>query len=84
MWRGADAMEVWAEQWARQGGEGGRRASYSVLHVPLHELTRDWWDAHPGLRTKLKGGPVIDCTHFCFFPFDLEPVWWAVRALATF
>ena len=48
-----------------------------VLVAPLHWLTSDWHDLHPGYRGKTYG---LDCTHWCYSPFTYEPIWWAIRA----
>ena len=58
-----------------------------VAVAPLTTLSRSWWDMHIGATSRSWRGVAysnasrvrVDCTHFCYSLFLLEPVWWALR-----
>ena len=65
-----------------------------VAVAPLTTLSRNWWDMHIGATSRSWRGLAyaaranatgagakvrVDCTHFCYSLFLLEPVWWALR-----
>ena len=61
-----------------------------VMLVPQHEISRFWWDQHPGVNSHAKSvvrgalfKSTTDCTHFCYSPFLYEPIWWALRQLTA-
>lgn len=76
-WRGDDVM--------------ARRKKYPhVTVIPLHILSRAWWDLKFGASgaRPVPGRPqlaslILDCTHLCYSPFIYEPLWWALDAVAS-
>ncbi|KAL1511285.1 hypothetical protein AB1Y20_006091 [Prymnesium parvum] len=57
-----------------------------VLVVDSGRTMQPFWRSHVGSVVKRKRAGhtgIADCTHNCPTPFLLEPLWWAVRLVAT-
>ena len=71
-WRVDEAIHALLGHTRQQG------PAQQVTVVPLHVLSWNWWDLHKG-----GAGPNPDCTHHCYNPFYLEPVWMALKMASS-